>query len=110
MRDMRICWEGQYNEATCRCKTYVAGHAPGGAPRVLYDPIILSTLHAVADGQHTVIELRGAAAWLIVDALGVELEALVRRVDGHRHGTDRAHSSLERSLGVGDILEAARGA
>jgi len=65
---------------------------------VLDDPVVLARLRAVADGQHTVIELRGAAPLLVVDAASVQLERDVAGVDGHADRADGGDGDLQVSL------------
>lgn len=67
--------------------------APGGAPRVLHQPVILAGLvGAEANDQHTVIQILGITLRLVVDALRVELERLVGGIDGDGNGTNGGHS------------------
>ena len=62
---------------------------PGRAPAVLDQPVRLASLlvHAVADGEHAVVQVLGAALLVAVDAAVVELEALVTSIDGDAAGT-----------------------
>lgn len=53
------------------------------------------------------VQLGGGAVLIVVDAVGIELEALLRRVDGHSdgpHGSHRLHQLL--LVPVGDVHEA----
>lgn len=53
------------------------------------------------------VELRGGAVLVVVHAVGVELEALLRGVDGDRHGPHRGHGLHQLLLVVlGNIHEA----
>ena len=71
---------------------------PGGAPAVLDQPVRLASLlvHAVADGEHAVVQVLGAALLVAIDAAVVELEALVTSIDGDAAGTldTAAHGKL----------------
>lgn len=87
---------------------HIAFVAPRGAPRVLDDVVVfVFGVDAVADGQHTVIQFLGAALWLVVHALRVELEGLVRCVDGHGHRADGGQGGFQFVLVAGrDVNEA----
>lgn len=77
----------------------VSGHldvtlvTPAGSPGVLDQPVVSTRLSSVTNSQNTVVELRGRATRLVVDTSGVELEGLVRGINGNRN----------RSLGDGNL-------
>lgn len=65
----------------------VALVSPGGTPRVLHQPIVLTVLIGTeTHGQHSMVQLLGAAVLVKVDALRIELERFLGCVNGHRHG------------------------
>jgi len=78
---------------------------PHLAPAVLDDPVVLTALRAVADSEHSVIELGGGAAGLLVDAALLQLERLVASVHGNGDGSDLRHSHLEVLLAPLHVLE-----
>lgn len=45
-----------------------------------------------------VVQIGGGAVLVVVDAVGVELEGLLRGVDGHGHGPDRGHGRQQPAL------------
>lgn len=65
---------------------------------------------AVADNKNAVVELGGRAGGLVVDTGGVELEALVRGINGNRDGANRGGGRLKARLGAGlDVSVAGEG-
>ena len=62
---------------------------------VLNEPVVLPIFAAVADSQHTMVELSAAAAGLLVHSAFVELETGMAGVDGDRDGTNWGYSWLE---------------
>ena len=82
----------------------VAVHAPGGAPGVLDDPVVLAAVGTVADGQHSVVQVAAAAVGLVVDAARVQLERVVAGVDADGDGADVADGVLHVVLVVLDDL------
>ena len=84
--------------------------SPGCSPRVLNDPVILTGLSSVTDDQNTVIEVGRAALWFVVDTSGVELEGVVRSIDGNADGSDVGAGGLKSALATRwERLEAADG-
>lgn len=70
--------------------------APGVAPRVLHDIVVLTLfVRSETDGQHTVIEILRVALGVKVNALRVELERLLRRINGDRHRADGGQSQFQ---------------
>ena len=71
------------------CNFDISLVAPGGSPAVLDQPVGLAgpRLHAVPDGQDTVVQVLRAALLLPVDTVAVELEGLVASIDCHTAGT-----------------------
>jgi len=67
----------------------VTAHAPRGTPGVLDDPVSLAASLAVADREHTVIQLSGRAGGLIVDTARIHLEGGVGCIDGNAGGALR---------------------
>ena len=65
----------------------VALVTPGGVPGVLDEPVVLTILAAVADGEHGVIE-RGAASGRVEYARLVSLEHGLVSLDEDRDGLD----------------------
>lgn len=65
----------------------VALEAPGLAPAVLDEPIVIAVVGSVANNEDAVVKLLLVALGLLVDAVFVELEAGVSGVDSDR---DRA--------------------
>ena len=76
----------------------VAVHAPGGAPGVLDEPVVLAAVGTVADGQHSVVQIAAAAVGLVVDAARVQLEREVAGVDADGEGSDVADGVLHAVL------------
>ena len=65
--------------------------SPRAAPRVLHEPVVAALLlRAVPHHQHPVVELGGGTVLIVVDPAGVELEGVLRGVDGDG---DRSHCS-----------------
>jgi len=73
----------------------VSGHpdvsleSPVGSPRVLDDPIVLSrvSVGSPSNGENSVIESSSGAIWLNVDSAAVELEGVLRSIDGDGGGS-----------------------
>jgi len=65
----------------------VTAHAPRGSPTVLDDPVVLAAGGTITNSEHTMVEGGGAAGRLVVDASGVELEGVLRSIDGDASGT-----------------------
>ena len=84
----------------------VAVETPAGAPGVLDEPVVLSVLGSVADGQHSVVQVIVAihAARLVVNAARVQLEREVAGVDGDGDGADVGDGVLHLALVPGGDL------
>ena len=78
----------------------VALVSPVGAPAVLHQPVVVVGDRVIAEAhcQHSVVKVRGAAAGLIVDAVIVELEAVIAGVDGDAGWSHAGHSGLQGQL------------
>ena len=74
---------------------------PRGTPGVLHLPVVHTIVSAVANSQDTVVQV--GAAVTSVHTRGVQLEAELISLDGHRHGL-LVHSGLERGLRVGSHI------
>jgi len=62
----------------------VSVHSPVSSPRVLNQPEGGSRVNTPSNGEDSVIKLRSAASWLVVDSRAVELEGVLRSIDGNR--------------------------
>ena len=54
---------------------------------VFNDPVLVAVVRAVADCQHGVVEVGGVTLGAGVDSLGVKLELVPRRINGHTTGS-----------------------
>jgi hypothetical protein len=80
----------------------VAINTPGGAPGVLDEPVVLSVLVTVADGEDGVVEC-GSASFGVEDTGGVGLEDVGVSLDRDGDGLS-SKGSLEGGNGVGADL------
>jgi len=86
----------------------VTGHqdvsvgTPAGSPRVLDDPVGLSSLNTPSNSQHTVVQLGSRAVGVRVDSRSVELEGGLRSVDGDGGGS---HVDRVLQVGLGSLLD-----
>lgn len=70
--------------------------APGVAPRILNDIVVLSLLvGAETNGQHSMVEVLRVALRVEVNAFRVELERLLGCINGDGHRTDGCQSRLQ---------------
>ena len=79
---------------------------PSSAPRVLDQPVVVTILTAIFNNQSTMVKTVRCAVWLMVDTSGVELEGLLRSINGDRERANCSHSfhqSLLNALGNGNI-------
>jgi len=92
----------------------VSGHldvpldTPVSSPRVLDEPISTSAVNSPSDGEDSVVEGGGRASWLVVDSTGVQLEGVLRSIDGNRDGSEGnlgKEIALTSGLDVGEALE-----
>lgn len=69
---------------------------PTSAPRVLdNEEVFIGALRAIADSGHTVIQLLRAAVFVRIDTLAVELEAVLRSINGNRDWANGGKGGLE---------------
>lgn len=62
---------------------------------VLHQPVVLVTLCAVSDSQHSVIQSGLAAEKFVVHPTSVQLEARVTGVDSNGNGSDGSNGALK---------------
>lgn len=71
---------------------------------IFNQPIVIAAFSSVAYSEHAVVESGGAACWLAVHSLPIQLERLMAGVDGDRDWADGGDSFLEFVLlHVGDV-------
>jgi len=75
----------------------VSVHSPISSPRVLDEPEGGSAVNTPSNGEDSVVELRSRACWLVVDSRAVELEGVLRSIDGNG-GWSSANLDLEVAL------------
>jgi len=65
----------------------ITTHAPRSSPTVLDNPVVLAASGTITHSEHTMIKGSGAASRLVVNASRVELEGVLRSIDGDASGT-----------------------
>jgi len=92
----------------------VSGHldvpldTPVSSPRVLDEPISTSAVNSPSDGEDSVVEGGGRASWLVVDSTGVQLEGVLRSIDGNRDGSRVTLARRSLSLPVWTLVKLLR--
>ena len=79
----------------------VAALTPAGAPRVLDEPVVLSVLGGIADGQDGMVQAGGGAVRLIVHTARVQLERHLGGVDQNSDGSDGGDGIQQGALALG---------
>jgi len=72
--------------------------SPRGSPGVLNEPVVRRSIDTISSDEDSVVKLRGGASGFVVNSGGVELERVVRSIDGDGDGSDGARGNQERGF------------
>lgn len=98
LREVGLHLDTANSSAILNGHLHVALISPGGAPRVLHEPVLLATLSAVADEEDSVVKL-STACGVVKDATAVGLEARFVGLNSDRDGL-----LVEGRLQSGDVV------